>query len=226
VAARITGVGETTLRRRRTDWMRAGVFSRVVTEALEAYDKVVGLDLAELAIDTSEHKAPMGGGGTAPAYRDRHKMGWKWSLATEGAGIPVAWVVDAANRHDTKLLDETFDALDARGYELEVQMVHLDRGYDYFVTRDDLAEAGLEAQIPRRRRHKRNRVDKRRVRAPRGERWRVERANSWLSNFGQLRRNTDRKAVHREAAIDLAVALILTTKLVKWHRRYGAVVAG
>ena len=32
---------------------------------------------------------------------------------------------------------------------------------------------------------------------PMGMRWPVERTNSWLSNFGQLRRNTDRFIHHR-----------------------------
>lgn len=30
-----------------------------------------------------------------------------------------------------------------------------------------------------------------------GLRWSVERTSSWLSNYGQLRRNTDRKTIHR-----------------------------
>ncbi len=30
---------------------------------------------------------------------------------------------------------------------------------------------------------------------PMGLRWPVERTNSWLSNYGQLRRNTDRNLV-------------------------------
>jgi hypothetical protein len=41
-------------------------------------------------------------------------------------------------------------------------------------------------------------------------RWPVERTNSWLSNYGQLRRNTDRFVHQRLAQIDLTVALILT----------------
>ena len=53
-----------------------------------------------------------------------------------------------------------------------------------------------------------------------GMRWPVERTNSWLSNFGQLRRNTDRHPEQRHAQIALAVALILTVKLVKWAKRW------
>ena len=51
-------------------------------------------------------------------------------------------------------------------------------------------------------------------------RWPVERTNSWLSNYGQLRRNTDRRIIHRLAQFALAIALILTIKLVKWAERW------
>ena len=53
-----------------------------------------------------------------------------------------------------------------------------------------------------------------------GLRWPVERTNSWLSNFGQLRRNTDRFNPQRLGQIALAIALILTVKLVKWAKRW------
>ena len=48
----------------------------------------------------------------------------------------------------------------------------------------------------------------------------VERTNSWFSNFGQLRRNTDRFSRQRLRQVALAVALILTVKLVKWAKRW------
>ena len=64
VAARIVHVGETTLRRRRDQWVRAGWFGVLAREALEAYDRVIGLDLSDVAIDGSQHKAPAGGEGT------------------------------------------------------------------------------------------------------------------------------------------------------------------
>jgi transposase len=51
-----------------------------------------------------------------------------------------------------------------------------------------------------------------------GQRWPVERTNSWLSNFGQLRRNTDRLTSHRAKA--LALAIVITIKLVKRAKRW------
>jgi len=53
-----------------------------------------------------------------------------------------------------------------------------------------------------------------------GLRWPVERTNSWLSNFGQLRRNTDRKSVHRLAQFALAVVFLVTAKLIDWRNRW------
>ena len=54
VAAYLTGgVSATTLRARRTEWLTAGVFDKLVTEALAAYDRIIGLDLSEVAVDGS-----------------------------------------------------------------------------------------------------------------------------------------------------------------------------
>jgi hypothetical protein len=51
-------------------------------------------------------------------------------------------------------------------------------------------------------------------------RWPIERTNSWLSNFGQLRRNTDRRIGHRLAQLALAIALLLAAKLIDWRTRW------
>jgi transposase len=225
-AARLVGVGETTLRRRRDEWLRAGVFGRLADLGLAAYDRAVGLRLDEIAIDGSQHKAPMGGAGTGPSNVDRGKLGWKWSIATDAGGVPIGWVAAAANVNDHRLVEDTLAAVDARGFELEIEHAHLDRGYDCQPVRALMHESGIEAHIARRVSHNVKRRKNRTRATPRiplGRRWRVERANSWLSNFGQLRRSTDRKPIHREANLDLAVAFLLTIKLVKWTDRYGPV---
>jgi hypothetical protein len=58
VAARLTPAGETTLRNRRPEWLNAGVFDKLVEESIAGYDKIIGLDLSEIAVDGSLHKAP------------------------------------------------------------------------------------------------------------------------------------------------------------------------
>jgi len=218
VAARLCPAGETTLRNRRTEWLAAGVFDKLLTEALAAYDRLIGLDLSEVAVDGSLHKAPCGGEGTGPNPTDRAKTGWKWSLATDRWGIPIGWVTAGANRNDSILLEPTLQAVAARGLLTDVRTLHLDRGYDSSLTLTRCAELGLTDIVCA----KKNTAGKTKTKKPLslGMRWPVERTNSWLSNFGQLRRNTDRFERQRLGQLALAVALILTVKLVKWATRW------
>jgi transposase len=218
VAGRLGRGGETTLRNRCNQWMAAGVFDAVAAEAVAAYDRVVGLDLSEVAVDGSQHKAPFGGEGTGPNPVDRGKRGWKWSLAADRHGIPLGWAVDGANRNDCVMLQPTLDAVAGRGLLCEVETLHLDRGYDNGVARRLVAQLGVEDLVCTRRRPAG--TAKRTKPVPLGLRWPVERTNSWLSNFGQLRRNTDRTIAQRFGQFALAVALILTVKLVKWADRW------
>jgi len=143
VAARLSPAGETTLRDRRTEWLTAGVFDHLLKEALAAYDRIIGLDLSEVAVDGSLHKAPCGGEGTGPNPTDRAKTGWKWSVATDRLGIPVGWTIDGANRHDSILLKPTLQTVADRGLLTDIETLHLDRGYDSAVTITRCTELGL-----------------------------------------------------------------------------------
>jgi transposase len=117
-------VSDTTLRARRDEWIDAGVFERLKTEALAAFDRIVGLDLHDVALDGSLHKAPDGGEGTGPNPTDRAKLGWKWSVASERSGIPIGWVIDGANRHDVAMLEPTLDAIRQAGLLADIGTLH------------------------------------------------------------------------------------------------------
>ena len=100
-------------------------------EALAAYDRIVGLDLSDVALDGSLHKAPCGGEGTGKSPVDRGKLGWKWSIATERHGIPIGWAIAGAQRNDLKLLGPTLEDVACFGLLEDIETLHLDRGYDY-----------------------------------------------------------------------------------------------
>ncbi len=194
VAGRLGKGSETTLRRRRDQWWEAGVFDGLVDETLAGYDRLIGFDLTEVSIDGSQHKAPFGGEGTGPNPTDRGKCGWKWSVATDRNGIPIGWEIAGANRNDCALLEPTLDAIDARGLLDDVDTMHLDRGYDNTIVRALCDQVGLDDLIvAKKRKHGEGRV---KVAVSLGMRWPVERTNSWLSNYVQLRRNTDRFIHH------------------------------
>jgi transposase len=218
VAGRLGKGSETTLRRRRTEWLEAGVFDGLVDESLEGYDRIIGLDLSDVAVDGSQHKAPFGGEGTGPNPVDRGKRGWKWSIATDRNGIPIGWEIAGANRNDCVLLEPTLDAVDGRGLLDDIGTFHLDRGYDNNIVRRLCTDIGLDDLLVAKRRAKG--TGKVRLDVPLGMRWPVERTNSWLSNFGQLRRNTDRFIHQRLAQLALAITLIITIKLIKWADRW------
>jgi len=79
----------TTLRRRRDECIEAGVMATMRQLALEAYDKLIGLQLSEVAVDCCITKAPCGGqkAGTNPV--DRGKQGIKRSTVVDAKGIPL-----------------------------------------------------------------------------------------------------------------------------------------
>ena len=219
-AERLCGskVSDTTVRARRDEWLAAGVFDAIAEEAIGAYDRVIGLDLDDVAVDGSQHKSPCGGEGTGKNPTDRGKLGWKWSILTDGNGIPVGWIVDGANRNDSILLAPTLDAAAGRGLLADIETIWLDRGYDSALTRERLDERGIDDAIIAKKRKRGSPEPK--TNQPMGLRWPVERTNSWLSNFGQLRRNTDRKTIHRLAQFALAVTFLLTAKLIDWRNRW------
>ena len=134
---------DTTLRARRDEWIDAGVFDRLKTEALAAFDRIVGLNLDDVALDGSLHKAPYGGEGTGPNPCDRAKLGWKWSVAAERHGIPIGWAIDGANRNDVRMLEPTLHAVGDAGLLVDIGMLHLDRGYDSGAVRRRLIDFGI-----------------------------------------------------------------------------------
>jgi transposase len=212
-------VSDTTLRARRDEWVDAGVFDRLVTEALAAYDRIIGLEPDVVSLDGSQQKAPCGGEGTGVNPVDKRKLGWKWSVVGDRNGIPLAWVTDGANRHDMILLEPTLDALAERGLLNEVETIHLDRGYSNNRARTICAEHGISNVVCAK---KRNPGQGRVKVIPLGQRWTIERTNAWLADYGQLYRNTDRRSSHRLAQLALAVTVLLTARLVDQRNRWTA----
>ena len=199
-----------TIRRRRDEWIHAGVFERLEQLCLEAYDRIVGLDLEDMTVDGCIVKAPCGGDAAGKSPVDRGKQGTKRSLLTDGAGIPLGCMVAAANRHDSPLLRPTLETLGRFEHRFGVGLpdqitVHLDAGYDSTVTRDLLDELGCQAVI-----------SKKGFPLQAGARWVVERTNSWHNRgFKKLHICTERHPRVIDAFIALANAVIVIRRLIR-----------
>jgi hypothetical protein len=104
---------------------------------------MIGLDLADLAVDGSITKSPCGGEVSGHSPVDRGKQGTKRSVACDGAGIPLH-----LNDHDSPPLGPTLAGIcDMIGPLPDQPCVHLDRGYDSAKTRDLLEILGYDADI-------------------------------------------------------------------------------
>ena len=139
---------ESTLRRRRNEWIELGVMEYLRQICLDAYDRLIGLELSEVAVDGCTTKAPCGGKKAGRSPVDRGKRGIKRSMAVDACGIPLGTTTAPANRHDSPLLVPTLMAAsEALGALPEGASVHLDRGYDSRLSRERLQELGLGWEI-------------------------------------------------------------------------------
>jgi transposase len=202
----------TTLRRRRRDeWIEAGVMATLRELALEAYDKIIGLQLSDLAVDCCITKAPCGGQRAGRSPVDRGKQGIKRSTVVDANGIPLGAMTAPANRHDSLLLGETLDTLEVVGSLPEQMSVHLDRGYDSETTREKLRARGLIAEISRKGKS-----------APLAatRRWIVERTNSWHNVHKKLVWCTERRGRVIDFWIAFSNVIIIVTRLIReaWTR--------
>jgi transposase len=166
-----------TLRRRRDEWIVAGVIDALRKMALEAYNRMVGLELSDVAVDCCITKAPCGGEKAGRNPVDRGTSGTKRSVAVDGRGIPLGTLSAPANRHDSPLLVPTLEIVRTSGLLVEGAGVHLDRGYDSKATRVRLLERGLIAEIPQKGRPAPLNATKR---------WVVQRTNSWHNAHRKL----------------------------------------
>jgi transposase len=201
-----TTCSATTIRDRRDEWITLGVFAELARIAREAYDRIVGLLLDDVAVDGCITKAPGGGECAGPSPVDRRKQGLKRSVLVEGYGIPLGRVLAGANRHDSPLLGPTLDRLDGLGPLPDEVTVHLDAGYDSDKTRSLLDERGLCGEIA----HK---GEKAPIQATR--RWHVERTNAWHNGFNRFQRCYERRERVIDAFFDLADAIITVRSLIR-----------
>jgi transposase len=204
-------VSATTLRRRRDAWIAAGVLETLLALALDAYDRMIGLELNDLAVDGCITKAPCGGELAGRSPVDRGKQGLKRSTVVDANGIPLGAIAAPANRHDAPLLASTLETLTGIGPLPAMSTVHLDRGYDSGVTRTCLAQRGFASAIARKGRP-----------APiaASQRWPVERTHAWTNAHKKLVWCTERRATVVAFWLAFSAVVIIVRRLVRegWTR--------
>ena len=203
------GCSDRTIRRRLREWAEAGLAAALHALVLRHYDRMIGLDLGDVAVDTCITKAPGGGERAGRSPVDRGKQGLKRSTATDAEGIPLHLVSAGANRHDAALLRPTLAGLGPLCPLPPDAAAHLDRAYDGAPSRALLDELGFTGVIARKG-----------VPAPlqAGKRWVVERTQAWMNGFGKLRRCTEKSGPVVDFYLFLAAAIVVTRRLIQRAR--------
>jgi transposase len=196
----------TTLRRRRDEWIDSGVMERLRGMVLDAYDRMIGFDLSDVAVDCCITKAPCGGEKAGRSPVDRGKRGIKRSMVVDANGIPLGAIAAPANRHDSPLLGETLDTMEALGELPERMSVHLDRGYDSGVTRERLWRRELVAEI-----------SEQGWPAPIAatKRWVVERTTSWSNAHKKLVWCTERVGSVIDFWLAFSAVIVVVGRLIR-----------
>lgn len=205
------GCSDWTIRDRVKQWSSLGLAKELHRIALLAYEKMIGLDLDDLAVDGCITKAPAKAATAGPSPVDRRKQGLKRSTGTDGTGVPLGLAAAGANRHDSKLLTATLRAVYEQVGDLvpDECTIHLDSAYLGRAVAEALDEHGLTPDIAQK-------GTAAPIQATR--RWPVERTNSWMNGFGKLRRCCERDGTVVEFYLYLAAAFVTVRALIRRAR--------
>ncbi len=194
--------------RRLRDWQRAGVWKRLHHVLLQRLQDAGQIDWERASLDSASVPAPGGGEQTGKDPTNRGKLGTKRHLVVDRHGLPVAIILSAANVHDSKLLEDTVDAIPPlrlpgkrRGRPRKrPRQLHADKGYDYPRCRQALRARNIIPRIARRGIESSERLGR--------YRWVVERTLAWLNRFRRLKVRYERRADIHHALLSCGCALI------------------
>jgi putative transposase len=122
--------------------------------------------------------------------------------------VPLAVIMEGANRHDCKLVEATLEGIPVdrpQPTPKRPQGLCLDKGYDYEEVRALAQEFGYTAHI--RARGEEAQAIKRSARF-KARRWVVERTHSWLNRFRRILIRWEKKPDNYLALLHLSCALI------------------
>jgi IS5 family transposase len=109
----------------------------------------------------------------------------------DGGQTPLGVIISPANEHEVQHIERL---VDSAVVELPPRSrLIYDKAADSDGLRDRLAERGIDLICPHRKnRRKPKRHDGRTLRCVKHNRWRIERTNSWLHNYGRFIVRKDR----------------------------------
>src|SRR5215217_2711409 len=149
------GSGSTCWRRLR-DWQEAGMWEKLHGVLLDRLGEADKIDWERASLDSASVPAKRGAKEPARTRPDKGKPGSKRHVVSDRGSVPLAVVLTAANVHDSKVLEESVDAIKpikrpGRGRPRKRPgKLHADKGYDFGRWRKASREWGIKARIAQR----------------------------------------------------------------------------
>jgi putative transposase len=194
-------------------WCKNGVFRHVWALLVEQCGELGAVHWKWQSADGALGKARFGGKKVGKNPTDRGKKGTKRSLLVDEKGGPLGLVIDGANRHDTKLLQATIEAVVVdrpKPTPEQPQHLCLDKAYDNPTGRQAAAAGGYTPHIRKIGEEKAPAPKSQRRHKPR--RWVVERTLAWLSKCRAILVRYDKHDYNYLGLVQLACSLF-------WYRR-------
>lgn len=132
----------------------------------------------------------------------------------DGEGTPLAVVLSAANRHDSKVLEEAIDAISPiyngrRGRpRFRPEKLYADKAYDFPFCRRALRQRGIKPRIARRGIESSEKLGR--------QRWVAERTLAWLNQYRRLKIRYERRDDIHLAFLLIGCALICLKQLARF----------
>lgn len=139
-------------------WTASGVWKRVLAELQRDADGRGALDRKEVFVDASSVRAHQHAAGARGSTQEEEALGrsrggftTKFHVAAEGNGKPLALLLSAGQRHESKLLEPLMEEGGVRGAgssRTGPGRVVGDKGYSHGRIRHYLARRGIASVIP------------------------------------------------------------------------------
>lgn len=131
-------------------------------------------------------------------------------MITDRHGVPLAFCVTGANRHDSVVFEELVDALPSIAGKPGrprrwPDNLHADKAYDIDRCRDHLKRRGMTPRIARKGVERNDRLGR--------YRWVVERTHAWFAGMGKLRTRFERQVDIHLALLSMACCVICLRRL-------------
>jgi len=109
----------------------------------------------------------------------------------DGSQTPLATIIAPANEHEVRHIERLVDSA-VVDLPAQSRLIY-DKAADSDALRSQLTERGIDLICDHRKnRQKTKRQDGRKLRCIRKNRWKIERTNSWLHNYGRFTVRKDR----------------------------------